>query len=127
MNIKCVGSPRVKSVSYTHLDVYKRQASALVGKEVVGQAAKNVLAKGMRTNMVTGGIMMAVQTVPDAVKPVSYTHLDVYKRQQLRLLEMDILHLRKKCTPEQMLDFIDGSCIRLEQFYGCLLYTSRCV
>lgn len=37
---------------------------------------------------------------------------------QLRLLEMDILHLRKKCTPEQMLDFIDGSCIRLEQFFG---------
>lgn len=37
---------------------------------------------------------------------------------QLRLLEMDILHLRKKCTPEQMLDFIDGSCIRLDQFYG---------
>ena len=37
---------------------------------------------------------------------------------QLRLLEMDILHLRKKCTQEQMLDFIDGSCIRLEQFFG---------
>ncbi len=37
---------------------------------------------------------------------------------QLRLLEMDILHLRKKCQPEQMLDFIDGSCIRLDQFYG---------
>ncbi len=37
---------------------------------------------------------------------------------QLRLLEMDILHLRQKCTPEQMLDFIDGSCIRLDQFYG---------
>lgn len=37
---------------------------------------------------------------------------------QLRLLEMDILRLRKKCTPEQMLDFIDGSCIRLDQFYG---------
>lgn len=37
---------------------------------------------------------------------------------QLRLLEMDILHLRKKCIPEQMIDFIDGSCIRLDQFYG---------
>ncbi len=37
---------------------------------------------------------------------------------QLRLLEMDILHLRKKCTLEQMLDFIDGSCIRLNQFFG---------
>lgn len=48
--------------------VVERTASALVGKEVVGQTAKNVLAKGMRTNMVTGGIMMAVQTVPDAVK-----------------------------------------------------------
>ncbi len=37
---------------------------------------------------------------------------------QLRLLEMDILRLRKKCQPEQMIDFIDGSCIRLDQFYG---------
>lgn len=37
---------------------------------------------------------------------------------QLRLLEMDILHLRKKCTLEQMLDFIDGSCICLKQFFG---------
>lgn len=37
---------------------------------------------------------------------------------QLRLLEMDILHLRKKCQPEQMLDFIDVSCIHINQFYG---------
>ena len=37
---------------------------------------------------------------------------------QLRLLEIDILHLRKKCQPEQMIDFIDGSCIHLDQFYG---------
>ena len=37
---------------------------------------------------------------------------------QLRLLEMDVLSLRKKCEPDQMLDFIDGSCIRLDQFYG---------
>lgn len=37
---------------------------------------------------------------------------------QLRLLEMDILRLRKKCEPNQMIDFIDGSCIRLSQFYG---------
>ena len=37
---------------------------------------------------------------------------------QLRLLEMDVLRLRKKCEPDQMLDFIDASCIRLDQFYG---------
>ncbi len=48
--------------------VVEKTASALVGKQVVNQTAKNVLAKGMRTNMVTGGIMLAVQTVPDAIK-----------------------------------------------------------
>lgn len=48
--------------------VVEKTASALVGKEVVGQAAKNVIAKGMRTNMITGGIMLAAQTIPDAVK-----------------------------------------------------------
>lgn len=37
---------------------------------------------------------------------------------QLRLLEIDILKLRMKCQPELMLDFIDASCIRIDQFYG---------
>lgn len=48
--------------------VVEKTASALVGKQIVGQAAKNVLTKGMRTNMVTGGVMLAAQTIPDAVK-----------------------------------------------------------
>lgn len=42
-------------------------ASALVGEQVVGQAAKNVIARGMRTNMVTGGVMLVAQTIPDAI------------------------------------------------------------
>lgn len=46
----------------------EKTASALVGKQLVGQAAKNVLTKGMRTNMVTGGVMLAAQTIPDAIK-----------------------------------------------------------
>lgn len=37
---------------------------------------------------------------------------------QLRLLEIEILKLRMKCQPELMLDFIDASCIRINQFYG---------
>ena len=37
---------------------------------------------------------------------------------QLRLLEIEILKLRMKCQPELMLDFIDASCIRIDQFYG---------
>jgi hypothetical protein len=48
--------------------VVEKTASALVGKQLVGQAAKNVLTKGMRTNMVTGGVMLAAQTIPDAIK-----------------------------------------------------------
>ncbi len=37
----------------------------------------------------------------------------------LRLLEMDILELIRQCHPrESMLQFIDGSCITIRQFYG---------
>jgi hypothetical protein len=36
----------------------------------------------------------------------------------LRLLEMDILTVKRKCKPERELQFIDGSFISLNQFYG---------
>ncbi|MDD2961281.1 MAG: N-6 DNA methylase [Muribaculaceae bacterium] len=36
----------------------------------------------------------------------------------LRLLEMDILKLNRKCHPQAVLDFIDASFITLNQFYG---------
>lgn len=36
----------------------------------------------------------------------------------LRLLEMDIIRLQRQCTREKEIDFIDGSCITLNQFYG---------
>lgn len=48
--------------------IVERTASILVGRGIVGQAAKNVLAKGMRINMVTGGVMLVAQTIPDAIK-----------------------------------------------------------
>ena len=48
-----------KSVSYTHLDVYKRQ----------------VLVMLQETLYMTKG---------SSLQPVSYTHLDVYKRQALQ-------------------------------------------
>lgn len=48
--------------------IVEKTATALVGKQVVDQAAKNVLTKGMRTNMVAGGVMLVAQTIPDAVK-----------------------------------------------------------
>lgn len=36
----------------------------------------------------------------------------------LRLLEMDILKLNRQCYAQAELEFIDGSCITLNQFYG---------
>jgi len=48
--------------------VVEKIASATLGKEVVGQAAKNVLTKGMRTNIVTGGVVLTAQTGIDVYK-----------------------------------------------------------
>ena len=60
------------TVSYTHLDVYKRQGEIdeFVEKELLLDAAEtmNALSEAEKT----------------AVSPVSYTHLDVYKRQPPR-------------------------------------------
>ena len=50
-----------RSVSYTHLDVYKRQAKGRAGAD------------------------QAHHMVSADVGPVSYTHLDVYKRQVLMM------------------------------------------
>ena len=36
----------------------------------------------------------------------------------LRLLEMDVLAIIRQCSQEQGLNFIDGSCITIGQFYG---------
>ena len=59
---------RLQTVSYTHLDVYKRQPYT-----------KNGLKKGTYFVSVKNSIKFTgVDT------PVSYTHLDVYKRQVMR-------------------------------------------
>ena len=70
---------RINSVSYTHLDVYKRQVYANIGNlSDVGAVLQND----------AGGIglfrseflYLESETFPTE-EPVSYTHLDVYKRQ----------------------------------------------
>ena len=61
-----------QAVSYTHLDVYKRQGEHLVGVVVMMM----VMAAAAVAVMV---VMMLVLVV--IIVAVSYTHLDVYKRQ----------------------------------------------
>ena len=62
------------TVSYTHLDVYKRQ-----GKQILEWCKA-----GVTLTTVKDLIQKAVslQDLTEVYKPVSYTHLDVYKRQQ---------------------------------------------
>ena len=72
-----MGGATGRSVSYTHLDVYKRQVLARLA-QVFSEDA----------NMRMGRIIDSVEpvlagflTVSVGITPVSYTHLDVYKRQ----------------------------------------------
>ena len=70
----------VRPVSYTHLDVYKRQIlyNVIGNKEVVFIEIFHFEKNDFKYNLRTWKSCM--------VLPVSYTHLDVYKRQALLVL-----------------------------------------
>ena len=72
---------RETPVSYTHLDVYKRQG--MFGLKEV----QDDLVKELQKLVDEEGLKLACLLVTDIVThdsmPVSYTHLDVYKRQSL--------------------------------------------
>ena len=81
----------LKAVSYTHLDVYKRQCPAPAAPGRAAELDRRFLC-GQRTT----GKIMSSSTQRTAIvwsagakpswcglTPVSYTHLDVYKRQGL--------------------------------------------
>ena len=73
-------SPRNNPVSYTHLDVYKRQALDSIFEEEpdagLGNGGLGRLAACYLDGMATTDICGTGYSIP-----VSYTHLDVYKRQ----------------------------------------------
>ena len=69
-----VVAPSRETVSYTHLDVYKRQLQALFGLFLMVSAA-----------------LLWRQAAQPAPGTVSYTHLDVYKRQVAGLSATDRL------------------------------------
>ena len=78
----------VISVSYTHLDVYKRQGDMFVHINVWTPQKLSKEQKEFFESQLNNGEMVAEpsgqeKTFFDKVRAVSYTHLDVYKRQQL--------------------------------------------
>ena len=71
------------SVSYTHLDVYKRQIENCNKYIACDKVVNNPGAKSVPkylNNVLNTAFGIKPATTPSAV-PVSYTHLDVYKRQ----------------------------------------------
>ena len=85
------------AVSYTHLDVYKRQVGYVytkyitAGNKVIDASnidESNTVSLDVKATAYAGDTITSTGTVPTegttiAVDPsaVSYTHLDVYKRQ----------------------------------------------
>ena len=82
------------SVSYTHLDVYKRQVLAgpyfafrMGGKLKPNDNVEALIKGAMEENNLPGAIKyddikdVCSDLMGDNLKTVSYTHLDVYKRQ----------------------------------------------
>ena len=81
------GTAAFDPVSYTHLDVYKRQlldgASAEFDQELVDQGKLSPVCFGSAlTNF--GVETFLKHFLKMTSTPVSYTHLDVYKRQEIR-------------------------------------------
>ena len=67
-----------KAVSYTHLDVYKRQRCIRTARWASPSTARRALSATTATR-------------PSArTTPVSYTHLDVYKRQGYEFISADV-------------------------------------
>ena len=74
------------SVSYTHLDVYKRQGQYSIGEALKLLMEKSGWApKAHELRMREEWEQIAGKTIAKYTRnPVSYTHLDVYKRQVFR-------------------------------------------
>ena len=137
------------AVSYTHLDVYKRQ-----GQARGGQVAANRLDRSQHRHRIGDPMRAALRdgkAEQRVLHPVSYTHLDVYKRQHQRRNARAFQHMGDKRGHRRFAvgagDADDAVRRQIGRGFGkqfdiaedrhtgragmvgdgCLLYTSRCV
>ena len=81
---------RARAVSYTHLDVYKRQPSNYYLTTVLSLSLQNII------NNINNFMSLYFIITSNSnlwVSSVSYTHLDVYKRQHVTLEKRPIINL----------------------------------
>ena len=122
-------------VSYTHLDVYKRQQDDCVRKNPFNFKLSEIIENDTK------------EKVALTEEPVSYTHLDVYKRQFIGIalsnftrlpclnrLRAVLFHVSfitstvKDCRGKQVtVRQIPVTAMLSPKCISCLLYTSRCV
>ena len=81
-------------VSYTHLDVYKRQDKDIVAK-VVGNS--EMLPPDVAPGSLVTTTYSQVEDEIGDLATVSYTHLDVYKRQILHFVAIWFSCRRRVC------------------------------
>ena len=74
------------SVSYTHLDVYKRQGVDVIednsGTSTI-QFGEGIHLNDLTAMKVGDDLFFLISGTADRLVAVSYTHLDVYKRQPI--------------------------------------------
>ena len=103
----------VTPVSYTHLDVYKRQAlySTPAGKNTI----VIVLADhgdGMGSHRM---VTKQVSFYEEMTNAVSYTHLDVYKRQMYNIIQLNDKNLSELQTIAQELSIKKTDSLKKEE------------
>ena len=88
------------AVSYTHLDVYKRQEAGTEVTRSLADDIQNAAVPYVWIQTETRNVKVLSSMMVDlrAYVAVSYTHLDVYKRQELSVLELN--DLVKACEEE---------------------------
>ena len=110
-------------VSYTHLDVYKRQPAPFLWKSrECKRYQKGRSPCGRRNKRIYDGTVDGHPQYCGSLHSVSYTHLDVYKRQELELGIGDTIAVYKaNMIIPQIAENLTRSGVK---DIPCLLYTS---
>ena len=103
---------RIVSVSYTHLDVYKRQVLEI--SAVSATFFQNFSSFWTGLGSCFRSFMDYSYPRPVSYQPVSYTHLDVYKRQD-RVYTMDVRKMRNELLGKRLVAALESR--NMEAYY----------